>query len=258
MSRVTDRLNKENIIELAKQEYDVSQKSTLPSEIVKLTSGGKIYPKTHPLSSGTIEMRYMTAYDEDILTNKSYIDQGIMLDKLIDNLIITPNVTSNDLASVDKDGLIIQSRILAYGAEYPVTISDPNTGKTLERVVNLSKLKYRDFNLQCDDAGEFSYEINKDLTIKFNFINNENAKNINENNPISDLLFHMITQVRDKRDEESIRQFIRYEFLARDAKQFRNYILDNTPGLILETEFAGEDGSTFTAGFQVGADLFWF
>ena len=258
MSRVTDRLNKENIIELAKQEYDVSQKSTLPSEIIKLASGGKIYPKKHPLSSGTIEMRYMTAYDEDILTNKSYIDQGIMLDKLIDSLIVTPNITSNDLASVDKDGLIIQARILAYGADYPVTISDPKTGKTLERVVNLSSLKYRDFNLQCDESGEFSYEINTDLTIKFNFISNKTAKTINENNPISDLLFNMITQVRDKRDEETIKKFIRYEFLARDAKQFRKYIENNTPGLILETEFVGEDGSTFTAGFQVGADLFWF
>ena len=258
MSRVTDRLNKENIIEIAKQEYDVSQKSTLPSEIIKLASGGKIYPTKHPLSSGTIEMRYMTAYDEDILTNKSYIDQGIMLDKLIDNLIVTPNITSNDLASVDKDGLIIQSRILAYGAEYPVTISDPKTGKILERVVNLNSLKYRDFNLQCDDIGEFSYDINKDLTIKFNFISNKTAKTIKENNPISDLLFNMITQVRDKRDEETIKNFIRYEFLARDAKQFRGYIQDNTPGLILETEFVGEDGSTFTAGFPVGADLFWF
>ena len=230
MARMTDRLSKQNIIDLAKKQYDVSQKSTLPSEIIKLASDGKIYPKDNPLSAGTIEMRYMTAYDEDILTNQSYLENGTMFDKLIESLIVTPGITANDIALVDKDGLIIQSRILAYGPEYPVTITDPKTGKTLERVVNLTELKYREFNLQSDSLGEFSYEVNKDLTIKFNFINKETSKNINRDTSVSDLLFNMITQVNDNRDKEHIKHFIRYEFLARDARVFRNYIANNSPG----------------------------
>ena len=255
MARVTDRLSKDNIVELAKQEYDTSQKSSLPSEIVKLSSEGKIYPKDHPLASGTIEMRYMTAYDEDILTNRSYIQQGIMLDKLLESIITTPSVNINDISESDKDGLIIQARILAYGAEYPVLISDPKTNKDLERTVDLTKLKHRAFNLKSNDNGEFSYQVTTDLNIKFSFI----KKRIpNDDATVSKFLLNIITQVNDKTDEESIKHFIRYEFLARDAKQFRQYVINNTPGILLESEFEGEDGSTFTAGFPLGADFFWF
>jgi hypothetical protein len=255
MARVTDRLSKDNIVELAKQEYDTSQKSSLPSEIVKLSSEGKIYPKDHPLASGTIEMRYMTAYDEDILTNKSYIQQGIMLDKLLESIITTPGININDISDTDKDGLVIQARILAYGADYPVMVTDPVTNKDLERSVDLTKIKYKPFNLNSDDNGEFSYQVTTDLTIKFSFI----KKTIpNENETVSMFLLNIITQVRDKRDEESIKHFIRYEFLSKQAKQFRQYIINNSPGVILEADFEGEDGSTFTAGFPLKADFFWF
>jgi hypothetical protein len=254
MARVTDRLSKENIIELAKQEYDTSKKSTLPSEIIKLASNGKIYPKDHPLSSGTIELRYMTAYDEDILTNTSYVQQGVMLDKLLDSIIVTPGITADDIANVDKDGLIIQARILAYGSDYPVEVTDPKTGNRLSRTVDLKTLNYLPFNLESDDNGEFTYNINDKTTIKFAFL----KTNIDNDITISKFLSKLIKQVDDNRDSKYIEEFIRYTFLAKDAKKFRTYVTDNAPGLVLETTFTGDDGSTFTAGFQVGSDLFWF
>ncbi len=67
-----------------------------PTEIVELPSKGKLYPEGHPLSSGTIEMKYMTAKEEDILTNQSYIKSGIVLDKLFKSLIVT-KVNYSDL-----------------------------------------------------------------------------------------------------------------------------------------------------------------
>ena len=76
MATHTDRYNNENLINVAKQKYETSQRSTLPTEIVYLPSKGIIYPKTSPLREGKIEMRYMTAYDEDILTNQSYLQDG--------------------------------------------------------------------------------------------------------------------------------------------------------------------------------------
>ena len=81
MTKVTDRYNDKNLIDLAKQQYVDKKTSTIPSEIVQLPSQGKIYPKDHPLREGIIEIRHMTAYDEDILTNLSYIQQGVVLDK---------------------------------------------------------------------------------------------------------------------------------------------------------------------------------
>ena len=140
MAKLTDRYENQNLINLAKDKYEQKQKSTIPSEIVTLTSQGKVYPENSPLSSGKIEMRYMTAYDEDILTNSSYISEGVVLDKLIDSLIIT-DVNYNDIAQVDKDGLVLNARILSYGSEYPVTVTDPKTKKQIKQTVDLSKIQ---------------------------------------------------------------------------------------------------------------------
>lgn len=251
MAKLTDRYSNENLINLATQNYDKTKKSTLPTEVVTLASGGKVYPKTNPLSSGKVEMRYMTAYDEDILTNASYIKEGIVLDKLLEALIIS-DIDINNIASVDKDGLLIHARIVSYGKMYPVIVVDPKTGNSLEREVDLSKISAIDFQLESDDNGEFDYKINDDLTLKFQYAASSGEQTVSE------ALQKAITQVNKSRSAEEIKHFIQYEFLAADAKKFRSYIADNAPAMNYEYEFEGEEGGTFKARFQPGTDLFWF
>ena len=249
---LTDRVNNENIINLARQQYETKQKSKLPTVIINLPSQGKIYPKTHPLSSGTIEMRYMTAYDEDILTNASYMREGVIFDKLLD-AIITTQVSVDEIADVDKDALIINARILAYGPEYPVMVKDPKTGKSIERVVDLSKIKSNPFELKNDENGEFDYAI-PGFDIKFTYYNVTDSTDTS----VSGLLKRIITEVNGSRTEQDIDQFLRYEFLSRDSKKFRDYYKENTPVLDYKYEFEGEDGSAFISTFPVNTDLFWF
>ena len=261
MTQVTNRLSKQDIISIAKRDYETAQRSMLPSEIVNLPSKGQLYAETSPLRSGQLEMRYMTAYDEDILTNASYLKAGVVLDKLLDSLIVTPGITIADIAQVDRDALLIQARILSYGAEYPVTVTDPATGNSLNKMVNLTQLTHKPFDLQSDENGEFSYRVeilSQTYDIKFAFLSIEQTKKISDNNTISDLLKNMIRQIDDSRDVNIIDSFIRYKFLAGEAKKFRTHVFDNMPGINLECEFEGEDGSTFTAGFQLGSDIFWF
>jgi hypothetical protein len=250
MTQMTNRVSNQNIVELAKKQYESQQRNKLPTVIVNLPSYGKIYSAEHPLRSGQIEMRYMTAYDEDILTNSSYIRDGVVFDKLLESIITTP-VKIADIVTVDKDALIINARILAYGAEYPVQVTDPKK-KILDRSVNLSKLQNKPFDLESDDNGEFDYEYG-DVKLKFIYIN----KNISDLK-ISEFLLETIHEVNGNRDRDSIQDFIRYEFLANDAKQFRDYISSNLPGLDMSYEFEGEDGSTFRSTFPIGSDLFWF
>ncbi len=57
-------------------------KLKIPTEVVDLPSQGLVYPESSPLSSGKIEMKYMTAREEDILTNQNYISNGTVIDKL--------------------------------------------------------------------------------------------------------------------------------------------------------------------------------
>ena len=252
MTKHTDRYDNQNIIDLAKKDYESKQKNNIPSEIVTLTSRGNVYPKDHPLRSGKIEMRYMTAYDEDILTNSSYIKEGVVLDRLIQELIVS-DIKFSELAQVDKDGLLINSRILSYGAEYPVLVPDPKTGKPLERVVDLSKLSTKTMDIACDDLGEFTYSTN-DLNIKFKFAKvADNTIDL----PISKLLSLLITEINGSRKQSDIDHFIQYEFLVKDSKKFQNHINDITPEILLEYEFEGEDGSTFTSGFPINRNFFW-
>ena len=104
-----------------------------PTEIVQLPSKGKLYPEGHPLSSGTIEMKYMTAREEDILTNQSFIANGVVLDKLFQALIVTP-VDYNDLLLGDKNAVMIAARVLGYGKDYPITAKSPS-GEDIEYTV---------------------------------------------------------------------------------------------------------------------------
>jgi hypothetical protein len=253
MAGMTDRVSDQTIIQLAKQQYESQKQQSMPSEIFPLVSNGMVYPKDHPLRSGKIEMRYMTAYDEDILTNSSYMREGVVLDKLLEALIVTP-VDYSTIARIDKNGLIIAARIVSYGKDYNVIVKDPKTKKELKRIVDLSKLKGTQFNLEADDAGEFNYTLADNTNLKFKFL----LTGDNDDLKISEFLERTITQVNDSRKLEDIQDFIRYKFMARDSKIFRTYITDNTPNMIMDYEFEGEDGSTFISGFPIGTDFFWF
>ena len=253
MAGMTDRITNHDLIQLAKKQYEETKRNTIPSELVRLVSKGMVYPKDHPLRSGTIEMRYMTAYDEDILTNPSYFREETVLDKLLEALIVTP-VDYSSIARIDKNGLVIAARILSYGKDYPVIIKDPKTKHPLNRVVDLSKLAHSEFKLVSDDNGEFDYTTNSGHELKFKFL--LTVDNIDLS--ISKFLEHTICQVDSKRDKESISNFIRYEFLALESKNFRKYIETNTPSILTQYEFEDENGDVFTAGFQLGTDLFWF
>jgi hypothetical protein len=253
MAGMTDRVSDQTIIQLAKQQYESQKQQSMPSEIFPLVSNGMVYPKDHPLRSGKIEMRYMTAYDEDILTNSSYMREGVVLDKLLEALIVTP-VDYSTIARIDKNGLIIAARIVSYGKDYNVIVKDPKTKKELKRIVDLSELKGTQFNLEADDAGEFNYTLADNTNLKFKFL----LTGDNDDLKISEFLERTITQVNDSRKLEDIQDFIRYKFMARDSKIFRTYITDNTPNMIMDYEFEGEDGSTFISGFPIGTDFFWF
>jgi len=253
MSNMTDRVSNQDLIQIAKRQYEQEKRNNIPSEIITLISRGMVYPKDHPLRSGTVEMRYMTAYDEDILTNPSYFEQGVVLDKLLEALIVTP-VDYSTISRIDKNGLIIAARILSYGKEYDVVVRDPKTKNELNRVVDLSKLEPGKFNLQSDDNGEFEYVLPDNTKMKFKFLSTGDDFKLKS----SEFLERSITQINDSRNADEIRDFIRYKFFAKDCKKFKDFIANNMPDLLMRYEFEGEDGSTFISGFPIGTDFFWF
>jgi hypothetical protein len=253
MSTHTTKINT-NIVDIAKQRYESKQRGKLPTIIVSLASAGKIYPETSPLRSGQIEMRYMTAYDEDILTNTSYIKNGVVFDKLLESIIVTEGINIHEISTFDKNGLIVYARILSYGSEYPIQIKDPETSNMLQRSIDLRNIGFKLFNLESDANGEFDYDIDGENSIKFSY----NIKLDMLNSSVTEMLATIIKQVNETRAASDIENFIRYELLAKNSRDFRTYYLENVPGIDLTFEFEGENGGTFTSGFQLGSDLFWF
>jgi hypothetical protein len=131
-------------------------------------------------------------------------------------------------------------------------VTDPKTGNKVEKIVDLSKIQHVPFELENDENGEFEFKTDK-FTLKFSYFNTGTI----DDATISGLLKRIIREVNGKRDASEIENFLRYEFLSRNSKQFREYYINNTPSLDYNYEFEGENGSTFNATFQVGTNLFW-
>jgi hypothetical protein len=253
--KVTNRLSDDHLKQLAVEQYEKKKSSRIPTEIIDLVTQGKVYPESHPLRKGVIEMRYMTAYDEDILTTPSYIEKGIALDKLLESLIVT-DVDLDDIAIADQNGLIIAARILSYGKMYPISVITPARTK-IETEIDLSKLDTIPLELDPDENGEFDYVIDETTKLKFRF-----PRKTDKLDKTSDLLNALIMQVNDSRSKNDIAEFIRYDFRASDSKKFQTHITTKSAKIDLsaDIEYTNTEGNqeTFRAGFKLGADLFWF
>ena len=136
------------------------QETTYPSEIVELPSQGHFYDSSSPLSNGTINLKIMTAKEEDILTNQNYIKKGIVLDKLIESLIVDKDIKLDDLLLGDKNAVFVATRRFAYGDSYgPLQIKCPSCRENNECTFNLGELKYKDIDLSKYPSGSNKFDI---------------------------------------------------------------------------------------------------
>ena len=139
---MSDSEIKDKLLSQFKQE-DV-KKSNFPTEVVPLPSRGLLYPIDHPLADGFIEMKYMTAREEDILTSQNLIKQGVVLDKLFESLIVT-TVNYGDIYSGDKNAIMVAARLLGYGNDYNVEIDDPFSPGTKQKLtIDLSQIEQKE------------------------------------------------------------------------------------------------------------------
>lgn len=233
----------------------------LPTEVVELPSKGLIYPKENPLSSGTIEMKYMTAREEDILTNQNYIKNGTVFDKLLRSLIVS-NVNYDDLVIGDKNAVLIAARVLGYGKDYTIKYPHPQTGVEEEITIDLTTMKEKEIDINLfKNINEFTFTLPKsgnEITFKIlthkdeRIIDDELAglKKANINSQVTTRLKHMILSVNGDREPKAVRDFIDNYLLAADSRALRDYVKQISPDLDLKFDFNGSDGYT-----QEGVDL---
>lgn len=256
MSKVTDRLDNKQLVELAKKQYEQSkQTNKFPANIVKFPSAGKVYPESSALRKGEIEMRHMTAYDEDILTNSTYINNGVVFNKLLESLIVTPGVHVDDLIYADKESLIVSARILGYGNEYKVSVTDKDNNP-IAATIDLTKLNFKTYDVETDENGCFTYETKKGDIIKYRILSESEMLSIDKDRQVSDYLFKSIYSVNNETSKNTIQDFLKYELVAHESKKLRETIFENNPGIEQQVQAIGEDGGTYTAVFQFSAELF--
>ena len=118
----------------------MAEEQKYASEVIDLPSEGKLYPEDSPLRSGKLDIKYMTAKEEDILTSQNLVKKGIAIDKLLDSLILTKGVSEKDLVVGDKNAVMVAARILGYGPEYTCTVTNPETGDVSTVTVNYDKV----------------------------------------------------------------------------------------------------------------------
>ena len=241
------------------------QQQQFPAEEVTLPSKGLLYPEDSPLRKGIIEMKYMTAREEDILTNPNFIQNGTVIDKLLESLIVT-NIDYNSLLTGDKAAILIAARVLGYGNEY----SFEYRGEDITVDLNEVKDKPLDESLVIEGKNEFSFTLptaKKDITFKFLTHGDEvsiarelkGAKKINKkaSNDLTTRMKYIITSIDGDYEKKTIREYVDSEFLARDARELRNYIKKIQPSVDLTFDYEDQRGNVTTIDIPVGIDFFW-
>lgn len=242
----------------------MEQKVNYPTEVVELPSKGLLYEKTSPLAKGTIEVKYMTAREEDILTNQSYIEKGVVIDKLLQSLIVDQDINYGDLLVGDKNALLVAARILGYGAEYTFEYLGE------QQTVDLQELNHKELHEDYKQAEKnlFTFKLPTTGTlVEFKLLTHSDEVKIEQemkglkklkkdSSPIvTTRLKHMITSVDGEETPAKIRDFVQNRFLARDTRAFREYVNKIQPDIDLT--FYPENGPQKGVSLPIGVSFLW-
>jgi len=235
-----------------------------PTEVIDLPSKGLIYPPESPLSSGQVEMKYMTAREEDILTNQSYIQNGTVLDKMLKSLIVS-KIDIKDLLIGDKNALLIAARVLGYGNDYTFNYGGEDV------TVDLSSLDHKkiDETMFKPAKNEFDFTCpttKTNLTFKLLTGEDENKidaelkglKKISKETSadLSTRLKYIITSVEGDYDKKKIREFVDNYLLAKDSRALREYIRQIQPDVDLNVTIE-VNGSEEEVEIPINLNFFW-
>ena len=258
-------------------ETNDSAKSKFPTEIVELPSKGLLYPEDSALSSGKVEMKYMTAKEEDILTTQSYIKQGVVLDKLFRSLIVGNGegkpVNYNELLIGDKNAIMIAARVLGYGKEYNCKVTTPS-GEQQDCDIDLTSFddKPIDESLYTKGVNNFEFLLPasqrkitfKILTHKDNAAVEKELKAVKKikdgygSKELTTRLIHAITSIDGEEDRGKIRSFVKNELLAIDSRALRDYMRKIGPDVDLKVEIIDQEtGEPFEITLPITANFFW-
>lgn len=251
------------------------KKSKFPTEIIPLPSKGLVYPEGHPLAEGVIEMKYMTAREEDILTSQNLIKQGVVLDKLFESLIVTP-INYGDLYIGDKNAIMVAARILGYGKDYVVEVDDPfSPGNKQKVTIDLTQIEHKEVDTSSFErrVNEFDFElplskrvltfrlmthgIEKEIQAEIKSMNKTFVKT-GIDKELTTRLKHLIIAIDGESGRAMVNNFVDNELFAADSRALRQHIREFSPDLDMSFTFISDiTGDVKEMDIPMEVSFFW-
>lgn len=230
----------------------VKSESKFPTEVINLPSKGWFYPAESPLSSGTLELKMMTAKEEDILTSKNLIQKNIVLDKLLESVVINKSIKLDEMFVCDRNAAFFAVRRLAYGDIYDATFTCGRCGKENSVSIDLGKMDNKEFNFENYPKGENSFEFKlpySGVTLNYKILTKKDETLIEQEltglskiskdftKEVTTRLSHIIIAVDGNSERPRIRKFVNDELVSKDSLAFRRHIRETMPDLDTTFDF---------------------
>ena len=249
----------------------------IPTELVDLPTKGIHYGETHPLHGcDSIEIKQMTAKEEDMLTSRTLLKKGVALDRVISSLIVNKAIDPDSLFVGDRNALIIAARVSAYGNQYETKVSCPGCGASQENSFDLNQVQtYEGEDSEAyvtaeNGNGVFTTKLPKTaLNITFKLLTGADErrllagieqdrknKNVHER-AISRQLVNMIVAVNGNTTQEAL-QYVVENIPSADARHLRNAYKAVNPNIDLTQYFECSE-CDYESDLEVPltSDFFW-
>lgn len=245
----------------------------IPIESIPLPSNGVVYPVDSSLHNReTVDIRAMTAREEDILTSKAFIKKGIVISELIKSCLIDKSIEPRDLLGGDRNALMVAIRITGYGAEYNAEIECSECGTKASQEFNLAELPIKRLEINPVSPGtnlfEFKLPYSKKV-VKFKFLTGRDEEEIlataerqkkhglSSDTTVTTSLLYSIVSIDGIEDRAKIASFVKM-MPARDSLALRNYVRDNEPGITMKQETSCQScGHTEEVTMPLGVTFLW-
>lgn len=247
----------------------------LPVAEVPLPSRGLVYPDGPLHMAETVELKPMTAREEDILMNRTLVRKGTVVTELIKSCMIDKNIDVNSMISGDRNALMIAVRITGYGADYSPKVTCPACESQQDFSVNLESLPVKELDLSKlkqvatgQNAFEYTLPLSK-KTVIFKFLTGKEEerilqdieakrkKGIVQENLVTTKLMNSIIAIEGNTERGVINQFCQY-MPARDSLALRKVLDESEPGVDMSSDFVCNScGHTEVLTVPLGPSFFW-
>lgn len=245
----------------------------VPVESAPLPSNGLVYPQESALHMcQTVDIRSMTAREEDILTSRALIKKGTVITELIKSCLIDKRIQVPDMLAGDRNAIMVALRITGYGAEYTVEADCPKCSTRSKQEFNLGEMPIKRLQIEPVAKGQNVFEFKLPVTkktVNFKFLTGRDEEEINTiqertkkqgaqaDNIVTNRLQFAIVSIDGKTDRSSINGFIR-NMPARDSMSLRKFIDANEPGIDMKGDFDCPSCSEINeVRVPLGASFFW-